>query len=80
MTDNDFKIKLNFGGGSVEAVVLTSWRGENTISTFEIIIGGKRIAQLEMQDLHWITMYGNLDYETVQYIGSQIDWHYENPK
>ena len=80
MTDNDFNIKLNFGGGLIDATVLTTWRQNNSTSTYEIIVQGKRIAQLEMLDLLWITTFGNLDNETVNYIGSQIDWYYQNPK
>lgn len=76
MTDNDFYIDLDFGGGAFRALVINTWRADNTISTFEILFEGTRIAQLEMEDLHWITTFGNMDYETIQYIGSKIDWHF----
>jgi hypothetical protein len=76
MTDNDFHIDLDFGGGIFTALVKNTWRDNNTTSTFEILVEGKRIAQLEMDSDVWISYYGNLDFKTVQYIGSKIESHF----
>ena len=76
MTDNDFFIELDFGGGITEALVKNTWRENNTISTFEILVENKRIAQLEMDNDVWVSYFGNFDFETIQYIGSKIESHF----
>lgn len=74
----DFYIDLNFGGGKFKAKVIGNWLEQQDKAIYSIYVNHRKIVQLEMclEKLEWISTYGKLDSETIQYIGSKIDNHY----
>jgi hypothetical protein len=76
MEDEIFNIQLDFGGGAFEAEVIGTKIPGIESATYAILVNGVRIAQLQMKVTDWITTYGELDQETINYLGNQIENHY----